>query len=997
MDPPSSPPPGEKPAEPAPSTTQTQTQTQDAESEVAAKTALPGMMLGSLFDDDDDSDEEEAPPQLLPRKPVVAAPKPVETAAARRPVSPAKGSPRPTVVAEDAVMAEVDAMLPELDVAEIFDKPVSKARAPAPALEPEPEPMDEDEEPPAGADESAAADDETGRKGKKKGRITARQLDEMRRETERLARDQRVGLESAVRKQDVSAFLARRIQAMQEKQQLQAQAERERQSHLVQITLSDSEDDLEIVVDDAAPAPTAANPFADLAPGHIRSPAEHARIVRYKMAVQAAERRKQLAHPDHHHAASGSATASPVTPAAPVAVDPEAIARAARRLADKDAAGANDHGATWDSEEEGDDGDYEMSGSDADGDDEEEDARSEHGVDTLNLDDDEEDDEAVYAVRRKVPTVVPAVIADSDDDDEAGAAGAAPVVVAGKRKRVVVVADDDEDEEDAVAKPAPTTALAPPSLPGGWDLGLPADLDDGDGDAMDLDDADSLSQLFVQPSGAATPGLPIPASQVMDHLRRQQHAAADPFALPLNTQEAMLLSGGGVVVGAGTSAGESLGNLDSAAGVSFGFGRTDSFHSMQATPPPTESQLASAAPKSQRVRPRIALDSDDDEDTDAPVFRRVVTKGEKAEVTAQARGMLETEAVESEDEFMGVDGADEDERMLDLDAADPLLLATGDEAAPEVALQGLEDVRELVKAQRAADDDAATRRLEADLLGGGGGMLGLARRQRMDMLGKGYGLEELDDEDEDAYSRGTAGRNHHRRPRKKAKVAEAVATLAEDPRTAAFARALTIDLAAPAPVGPGEANAVAPGVDFVDDEPETFLELAPGSAITSLSAAIGNTAAATPAKKKNKRSRASYEGHHHHADVSPSHPALASPGRPSPPKQSTSAAQFMASASVFAAPASRTRGSFLGKRFDAATRGQVSVPTVGVSAAAATAAGAAAAVAAAAGASGVPDRSNKAYASMPSAAAAAVATTATGAGAGSKLLSVLGSKKKRDE
>ncbi|KAJ3364985.1 hypothetical protein GGF32_000643 [Allomyces javanicus] len=165
--------------------------------------------------------------------------------------------------------------------------------------------------------------------------------------------------------------------------------------------------------------------------------------------------------------------------------------------------------------------------------------------------------------------------------------------------------------------------------------------------------------------------------------------------------------------------------------------------------------------------------------------RRLASKREVDTFKSLAGRMLKTETAESNDEFMdlgGTDGEDkDDDHAMDLD-----LIAADDDPDAD---KGAAAVRELAMQQGHAENKAATRRLEQDLLLGGG--LGLGRRARMDMAG-------------------TSRRHGGGSKRRRGAMAKDMEKLAENLATAAFARAF-VD--------------VDDAEDFVGDELTTFVGL----------------------------------------------------------------------------------------------------------------------------------------------------------------------------
>jgi hypothetical protein len=114
--------------------------------------------------------------------------------------------------------------------------------------------------------------------------------------------------------------------------------------------------------------------------------------------------------------------------------------------------------------------------------------------------------------------------------------------------------------------------------------------------------------------------------------------------------------------------------------------------------------------------------------------KRIITRGEIEHIDTMTRNMLETEAIESEDEFAGLGGASDDDEGDGADLVD--LINT-----EEVDEQG-NSVRALAAQIRQADELAATKQIEQELLVGG---MVMGRKARLAMLGKGYGIEEEDE------------------------------------------------------------------------------------------------------------------------------------------------------------------------------------------------------------------------------------------------------------
>ncbi|KNE63100.1 hypothetical protein AMAG_08267 [Allomyces macrogynus ATCC 38327] len=335
--------------------------------------------------------------------------------------------------------------------------------------------------------------------------------------------------------------------------------------------------------------------------------------------------------------------------------------------------------------------------------------------------------------------------------------------------------------------------------------------------SIDADAPSGFSQLFKSTAtGSTVPIAAAGATQVFDRLRRQQEHAAADFVLPMDTQQLLLSATS--FPGLHENDSDDEGGADTSM-----IDPVQQIRALAATPrSPTVpvTPYTPAAPPAAAVTRTVPPDtftpvmSDDDDDAiaDAPTRlsaapgpRRLVSKREVDTFKSLARGMLETEAAESDDEFMGLGGADgeedEDDHAMDLD-----LIAADDDPDAD---KGAAAVRELAMQQRHAEDEAATKRLEQDLLLGGG--LGLGRRARMDMVGKGYGLEDLDDDD----GWGAGGTGSSRRPggrskRRRGAMAKDMEKLAENPATAAFARAF-VD--------------VDDAEDFVGDEPTTFVGL----------------------------------------------------------------------------------------------------------------------------------------------------------------------------
>ncbi|KNE62118.1 hypothetical protein AMAG_07365 [Allomyces macrogynus ATCC 38327] len=453
------------------------------------------------------------------------------------------------------------------------------------------------------------------------------------------------------------------------------------------------------------------------------------------------------------------------------------------------------------------------------------------------------------------------VVVQDDDEDELGLLSTAPCARARptpdpKPPLLAGFAADDDDDDapagfsqlfQATGMPMPSASASPKRTGPARTLGNANDNQDNDDDddspagfsqlfqatgepmpisapgltasTTDTDTPSGFSQLFkpTATTGSTVPLAAAGATQVFDRLRRQQQEAAADFALPMDTQQLLLSATS--FPGLHDDDSDDEGGADTSM-----MDPVQQIRALAATPgsptvpvtPYTPAAPPAAAAVTRTVPPDtftpVMSDDDDDDNADAPTrpaaapgARRLVSKREVDAVKSLARGMLETEAAESDDEFMGLGGADgeddEDDHAMDLD-----LIAADDDPDAD---KGAAAVRELAMQQRHAEDEAATKRLEQDLLLGGG--LGLGRRARMDMVGKGYGLEDLDDEEGWGTSTGSSGRRHGGgSKRRRGAMAKDMEKLAENPATAAFARAF-VD--------------VDDAEDFVGDEPTTFVGL----------------------------------------------------------------------------------------------------------------------------------------------------------------------------
>ncbi|ORZ29519.1 hypothetical protein BCR44DRAFT_1449593 [Catenaria anguillulae PL171] len=682
------------------------------------------------------------------------------------------------------------------------------------------------------------------------------------------------------------------------------------------IILSDSDDndddmdntaEISTATDQINPQPLAPDAITD--DSSVRTPAEHQLILRRKMALKNLEKR-----------GGKPPASSPMAAAA--AFSSDAIADAAARMARAAGLGSDDDddedadyeeeggqvAVEWDSEEE------EAGYARGQGDEEDEDDKSGSEAEVDGDDEDDEDhgqaqevEAAILAMQGADPLAVSAVasaihVVDDENEQEVVATSrrslsSKPAAGCGR-----IIADSDDDSDQGISpEPSKPTNSAPIQLPS---FSLPAFTQQLTGatsaigdDAMDIDDDmrmdidpssasnkddavdDPLAHAFIDPSNVPASLKAKDAADIMARLRDKSAGGGSAFALPIDSQDLYSPDADGaqdsMLADSLMLPNFLLSDADDDEREDLDIG---SAHSLPA-PPPTLLTLGSdSQPQLQSQTP-----------SPPPAARRHRQK--------RALAMIDKEAFESEDEFMGLGGDSDDDdganAMLDMDADDPALIAV--DTDPDVTGVNEDEIRELAKKQRKEDDEAMTRRLEQDLLAGGGG-LGLGRRRRAEMAGMGYGLEDLDDDD--GYGGGSArarGNGGGRRARKRAKLSESLLSLAEDPKTAAFARAFDPDMAEAA------TGAAVLDFDIAGDEPPGMVSIAPGSAAVSLGPTI--TAPKTPAKN--------------HA-LSPKRAGVTSPRSPLPLSMAArSPMQRGARVRPAAAPVrTSVRGSFAGKRFD---------------------------------------------------------------------------------
>ncbi|KAI9223335.1 hypothetical protein BC828DRAFT_403245 [Blastocladiella britannica] len=747
-------------------------------------------------------------------------------------------------------------------------------------------------------------------------RESTRALADMNRETQRLVRAQRLSLESTAVKKDVGAFLSRKLNNLREKRELQQVYAPKPPSRNAggggslmdglqflpdgSIILSGSEDDDDF--DDrsrnADQNPKPVEPRTGGKPA-ARTAVENARILRLKMAQQAMARRRDR---------DGASTASAASEGGSALV--ASLASAAERLDSRRRAqqapeAANDEddedGALvtmWDSEEEqvttvhrrrpdGSGGDSDSDAEDSDFDptragsgDDDKGNNNEVSDDQNDGDGDENDDpmDTDELVLERRPTVV---VDSDDDDDQVGRPlpRGSLISLSSVRRQSrgaprAVISDDDHDDDHQVASRRSFPPPPPPQRPLvavvdklNADFALPAFTPAGTADANDDEDP-GFSQLFLAPSGivpgAGGPGKYAAPDSLMDSLRQGRLGALSGFESPMDSQDLLSMS---------TDADSSIApwGIDSQA-------QPQAASAVVVSPPMVsltadllhDTVSPDMLPTGQQQHQESLNDETDQEEPDDALFQRrrgLVKRGVIEARGKRVRGFMDTEAAESEDEYMGIDGgpSDDETGVLGLDAMDPLLI--NDDATGLGSESADRAVRALAAQQRHADDEAAVRRLEQELAAGG---LGVGRRRRLEMQGMGYGIEDLDRDDKDGSAAGRRNDANRHSRRKRAKLADSLVGLAADPRTTSFARSMAMGTVVRAPqpsssAPPTEPSsssvttpAAAPAVaasggevildvdDFVGDEPATIVDLAPGSAITSLSAAM-RSAEATPA------------------------------------------------------------------------------------------------------------------------------------------------------
>ncbi|KAI9146077.1 hypothetical protein BKA69DRAFT_323388 [Paraphysoderma sedebokerense] len=203
------------------------------------------------------------------------------------------------------------------------------------------------------------------------------------------------------------------------------------------------------------------------------------------------------------------------------------------------------------------------------------------------------------------------------------------------------------------------------------------------------------------------------------------------------------------------------------------------------------------------------------------------TDSVQAAATNQIRRprFIESEAQESDDEFRGAGG--EDGENSDDDATDDEIVAADN---PEEAAQGVEEVRALVQQQEIDTDAKDVEAIKKGLLTGG---LGLNRRTRMDLSGKGYGL---DDYEEGYGGYGDDNRNRFGR-KKRMQFSSALEKIADKPETAAFAKAFVDDGGIDDTFGEEVVESIAQDIEGIGNRMKTEIE---EHRIEALAAGKGN-------------------------------------------------------------------------------------------------------------------------------------------------------------
>ncbi|KAI9004649.1 MRC1-like domain-containing protein [Gaertneriomyces semiglobifer] len=156
-----------------------------------------------------------------------------------------------------------------------------------------------------------------------------------------------------------------------------------------------------------------------------------------------------------------------------------------------------------------------------------------------------------------------------------------------------------------------------------------------------------------------------------------------------------------------------------------------------------------------------------------------------ADAPREKNAFVEDQAEESEDEFFGLAGDDEEDHLsaMDLDADDAELVV----ADQKLNVEDQEVVRELARLQEWQDDEKAVEELLRDVTTGN-----LRKRKaRRERLGRGF-LEDSDEEDERILERLRARWNRDDRHDKDVDVGEGLERYAKNPETKAFAKAFDV-------------------------------------------------------------------------------------------------------------------------------------------------------------------------------------------------------------
>ncbi|KAJ3186026.1 hypothetical protein HDU85_000940 [Gaertneriomyces sp. JEL0708] len=156
-----------------------------------------------------------------------------------------------------------------------------------------------------------------------------------------------------------------------------------------------------------------------------------------------------------------------------------------------------------------------------------------------------------------------------------------------------------------------------------------------------------------------------------------------------------------------------------------------------------------------------------------------------ADAPREKNAFVEDQAEESEDEFFGLAGDDEEDHLsaMDLDADDAELVV----ADQKLNEEDQEVVRELARLQEWQDDEKAVEELLRDVTTGN-----LRKRKaRRERLGRGF-LEDSDEEDERILERLRSRWDRDDRQDKDVDVGEGLERYAKNPETKAFAKAFDV-------------------------------------------------------------------------------------------------------------------------------------------------------------------------------------------------------------